>query len=89
MGATKFSGHETFTLGYDWMTKVVRFVEKNPQLFSSDGAIVTLGVGKNIVRSIKHWTLSTHILEEDSSVKDNRGRYLHAAPLGAAFFGEG
>jgi len=71
----KFSGHETFTLRYGWLTKAVAAVKSDPEIFSRDDAMVSLGVGKNMVRSIRHWSTSLGIVEEDDTVTNNRGRY--------------
>lgn len=59
----KFSGHETFTFRYGWLKKAVDGISV-PNLFTRDDAIVTLGVGKNMVKSIKFWAMATRIIEE-------------------------
>ena len=40
-------------------------VEHDPEVFSADEAMVVLGVGKNMVKSIRHWGLATRIVEVD------------------------
>ena len=50
----KFSGHQTFVIRYGWVEKGYRFV-KSGLNFNSDNAIVDLGVGKNMVESIRYW----------------------------------
>jgi hypothetical protein len=84
----RFSGHETFTLRYGWLTKAVAAVRADPGVFSRDDAMVTLGVGKNMVRSIRHWSTSLGIIEEDDTVPNNRGRYLRVSHLGERLFAE-
>ncbi|WP_051654796.1 DUF4007 family protein [Persephonella sp. IF05-L8] len=59
-----FSGHETFPFRYGWLKKGYDAVLKNPKVFSSPDAIVELGVGKNMVNSIKYWGLATQIFEK-------------------------
>ena len=59
-----FAGHETFVFRYAWLTKAVEAVQTDSQIFSRDDAIV-LGVGKNMVRSIRHWGLATEVLQEE------------------------
>jgi epsilon-lactone hydrolase len=57
----KFSGHETFACRYAWLPKALQAVESNPRIFSDeDQAMVELGVGKNMVRSIRFWVLHLH-----------------------------
>lgn len=53
----RISGHETFPCRYTWLPKAVRGLRENPKLFSDEvDAMVTLGVGKNMVRSIRFWS---------------------------------
>jgi hypothetical protein len=59
-----FSGHETFPFRYPWLKKGFDAVRQAPYVFLSDEAITTLGVGKNMVRSIRHWCLTAGVLEE-------------------------
>jgi len=60
----QFSGHETFPFRYPWLKKGFDAVLSDAGVFTRDDAITTLGVGKNMVRSIRHWCLAAGILEE-------------------------
>ena len=60
-------------------------VQKNAGIFSSDQAMVVLGVGKNMVQSIRHWCLTTRVLEPED--KDQRSTRLKITPLGDMLFG--
>src|SRR5512137_787068 len=81
-----FAGHETFPFRYTWLRKALDFVAQDPEAFGRDDAMVQLGVGKNMVRSMRHWALACRVLEEDSSVANNRGRSLRATPFGLQLF---
>jgi hypothetical protein len=59
-----FGGHEKFPFRYSWLKKGIDAAIKDPTIFSHDQALVQLGVGKNMVRSIRHWCLATNLLEE-------------------------
>lgn len=59
----KFSGHQTFTFRYGWLEKGVRGVNEYPDLFFRDDALVSLGVGKNMVESIRHWCQVAQLIE--------------------------
>ena len=83
-----FSGHETFTLRYGWLKKAMDAVSEDPNVFSRDDALVRLGVGKNMVRSIRHWGLATGLIEEDCNFVNNRGRHLRPSELGAYVFAD-
>jgi len=73
-----FSGHETFPFRYPWLKKGFDAVRENPGVFLRDDALVTLGVGKNMVRSIRHWCLTAGVLEESW----NGSGYLRPTELG-------
>ncbi|MDD2228723.1 MAG: DUF4007 family protein [Candidatus Cloacimonetes bacterium] len=61
----KFSGHQTFVIRYGWIEKGYRFV-KTGLNFNSDDAIVDLGVGKNMVESIRYWGEMTGLIENSA-----------------------
>ena len=58
----KFSGHQTFAFRHGWLEKGVDLIRTNPHGFLDDDAIVKLGVGKNMVDSIKYWCVQTGLL---------------------------
>jgi len=56
----RISGHESFAFRYTWLPKAVRGLSTEPRLFADEErAMVDLGVGKNMVRSIRFWSLAT------------------------------
>lgn len=56
----RISGHESFPCRYTWLPKAVRGLDAEPLLFADEErAMVDLGVGKNMVRSIRFWSLAT------------------------------
>ena len=77
-----FSGHQTFPFRYTWLKKGVDAVTENPTVFSSEDASVTLGVGKNMVSSIRHWCSVARLIKADNH---QRGR-LVPTELGKAIF---
>jgi hypothetical protein len=68
-----FSGRETFVFRYGWLKKAVDAVLQDSEAFNREDAMVNLGVGKNMVRSMRHWSLATRVVEE---VVGTRGRQL-------------
>lgn len=60
-----FSGHESFPFRYPWLKKGFDAVCADGNVFLHDDAVTTLGVGKNMVRSIRHWCLTAGVLEEN------------------------
>ncbi len=77
----RFSGHQTFAFRYGWLEKEVKAVAASPEIFSADDAIVQLGVGKNMVESIRHWGLVAQMLEETPDPADSKKRVLKPSNL--------
>ena len=77
-----FSGHQTFVFRYPWLKKGVDALAKDPTVFRADDAIVRLGVGKNMVEAIRHWTLATGVVAEGDPVDGGRTKPLHVSELG-------
>lgn len=59
-----FGGHEKFVFRHGWLKKGFDGVRTDPLIFTHDEALIKLGVGKNMVRSIRHWCLATMLVEE-------------------------
>jgi hypothetical protein len=73
-----FSGHESFPLRYSWLRKGYLALDEDDTLFSQDDALVRLGVGKNMVRAIRHWGLAARLWKE---VEGSRGRRIQVTAL--------
>jgi hypothetical protein len=62
--AFKFSGHETFPCRYAWLPKAYGAIAADAEAFANeDDAMINLGVGKNMVRSIRFWVQAAGIAE--------------------------
>lgn len=70
-----FSGHESFICKQFWLKKGVDFVSNKDNSFAQDQAVVTLGVGKNMVRAIRFWLKAFGITNGDDEL-NKIGRYL-------------
>jgi hypothetical protein len=77
-----FGRHETFILRYSWLTKGFQAIQSNPLIFLDDNATVELGVGKNMVSSIKYWLRAVKLIKERPE-----GGY-ESTELGEQIFGE-
>ena len=78
----RFSGHQSFALRNTWLTKGVLASAQNPRIFSEPDALVILGVGKNMVESIRYWCQATQMVED---VPGTRGA-CQPSPWGQCFF---
>ncbi len=77
-----FGRHETFILRYSWLTKGYQAIQSNPLIFSDDNATVELGVGKNMVSSIKYWLQAVKLIK----VRKEGG--YESTKLGEKIFGD-
>ena len=60
----RFSGHETFPCRYGWLPKAARAIDATPELFiNEDDAMISLGIGKNMVRALRFWVETTGIAQ--------------------------
>ena len=77
----QFSGHETFPLRQLWLHKAWDLVanSSDAQPFALDDAVVRLGVGKNMVSSIRYWATACQVITETGD------RYT-TRPLGDMLF---
>lgn len=72
-----FARHETFHPRFGWLKKGFDLANKDPEIFLRDDAPVRLGVGKNMVRSIRYWCKAFKVLEEDSSTQFGKELLSH------------
>lgn len=71
----KFARHETFPFREGWMAKVFRKIsEGQHDVFTRDDAIEQLGIGSNMVRSLRFWMQATGLTFENKAI--GKGQYL-------------
>jgi Protein of unknown function (DUF4007) len=61
----RFSGHESFSCRYAWLPKAAQAIDYDNTILTparEDDAMVALGVGKNMVRSIRFWATAADII---------------------------
>jgi hypothetical protein len=63
-----FARHETFHPRFSWLKKGFDQAQADPEAFIHSDAHVRLGVGKNMVRSIRYWCHAFKVLQDDTSV---------------------
>lgn len=79
---TAFGRHETFALRFGWITKGFRALKKNSEVFTSDTATIELGVGKNMVASIRYWLGACQIIDPVKLVPTSVGNLVFDAKGG-------
>lgn len=64
-----FTGHNTFYLREGWLQKGLIEIKKNPEIFQANKlieAIDSLGIGSNMVKSLKYWLQYFDLIEEET-----------------------
>ena len=86
-----FSGHQAFPFRYTWLKKGIDAVDEdsgNPTIFTDDSATITLGVGKNMVRSIHHWCQVARLIKLGDGVDLNHRRRFVPTDFGNSIFAD-
>lgn len=82
-----FSRHETFHPRFGWIKKGFDCTCRDKKVFMKDDATTILGVGKNMVRSIRYWCLAFKVLE-DVQEKGGKVREIHPTSFGTKLLAE-
>lgn len=60
----RIKGHESFYIREGWLRKGLKHVEKDESFFGRDDAIDLLGIGNNMVKSIRYWLQACELTTE-------------------------
>lgn len=82
-GKATFGRHESFPLRFGWIAKGLAAIRDRPTALSHDDATVALGVGKNMVLSIRHWLQAARLVRPCE-----KGPGLQASEIAELVFGE-
>ena len=77
----KFRAHETFFIRKGWLSKGMKYVKQTDGMVFIDkenNPMDTLGIGSNMVKSLRYWLLATGLTEENTNGK----RIQTFTPLG-------
>ncbi|CUP17321.1 Uncharacterised protein [Clostridium baratii] len=80
----RIKGHGSFYLREGWITKGLRAVNEDENIFSREDAADILGVGKNMVPAIKYWLNTLELIR--SSYGENRKTIYRLSDLGKLIF---
>ena len=62
----KMKRHESFSIREGWLAKGIRTIKEDSKVFSSTDATDILGIGTNMVKSLKYWMTATCLIEENN-----------------------
>jgi hypothetical protein len=70
-----FSGHESFQCRHLWLKKGYDYVASGKQ-FNNEDAVVQLGVGKNMVSSIRFWMRAFSLIDNNDQLTELANKLL-------------
>ncbi|MHC8515877.1 DUF4007 family protein [Sporosarcina sp. ITBMC105] len=65
-----YNQHQSFYLRDRWLSKAIRNTLKQPSFLYEKDAFEKIGLGKNMVQSLRYWVKATGIMEEDRKSKE-------------------
>lgn len=67
----KFRAHETFFLRKGWLNKGMKYVDRKPNIFvdKDENPMDVLGIGSNMVKSLRYWLQAVGLTEEPRTGK--------------------
>lgn len=63
----KMKRHESFSIREGWLTKGLLAIREDPKVFSSEFPTDVLGIGTNMVKSLKYWLMATNLVNMNKS----------------------
>jgi hypothetical protein len=60
----KFGHHQSFYLRVNWLSKAMKMLEEDSRFFYDEFAFERIGLGKNMVKSLRYWVVATKVMEE-------------------------
>lgn len=60
-----YARHQSFYLRDKWISKGLRAVENSPRFFYQESSPEEIGLGKNMVQSLRFWMLATEVIKEE------------------------
>ncbi|MGB3260514.1 DUF4007 family protein [Paenisporosarcina sp.] len=69
-----YSQHQSFYLRDRWLSKAIKNIQTNNSFFYEKDAFEKVGLGKNMVQSLKHWIIATKLFEEikEETIKSHK-----------------
>ncbi|MGN1399297.1 MAG: DUF4007 family protein [Erysipelotrichaceae bacterium] len=62
----RFKRHESFYLREGWIEKAVNAINEGKIAFTKSDGVKALGIGSNMVKSLRYWLIATQVMDEKS-----------------------
>jgi hypothetical protein len=70
----KFGHHQSFYLRVNWLSKAMKMRNEDPQFFYDEFGFEKIGLGRNMVKSLRYWAVATSVMEE---AKNEERKSIH------------
>lgn len=64
-----YGQHQSFHLRDRWISKALKSVKENSRFFYDDDSFERIGLGKNMVQSLRFWAEATKIVDKSEGKK--------------------
>ncbi|MDE5414181.1 DUF4007 family protein [Alkalihalobacterium chitinilyticum] len=75
-----YGQHQSFYLRDRWLNKAVKHISSDERFFYDKEAFEKIGLGKNMVQSLRFWVVATGVVEE--TYNDERKKTYHLTKFG-------
>lgn len=72
-----YNQHQSFYLRYRWLGKGLRALQKDPRFFFRNDAFEKIGLGKNMVQSLRHWLIAVQAAKLVGKGKNRLMEFTH------------
>ncbi|MFC7370743.1 DUF4007 family protein [Fictibacillus iocasae] len=75
-----YGQHQSFYLRDRWLPKAIKEISSDERFFYNKQAFEKIGLGKNMVQSLRYWAVATNVIEEEFSKE--RQKFHHVTDFG-------
>ncbi|MHC8520850.1 DUF4007 family protein [Rossellomorea sp. H39__3] len=79
-----YGQHQSFYLRDRWLNKAIKHLKQDERFFYDDEAFEKMGLGKNMVKSLRFWVVATGVVEE--KFNEERKKIHLLTPLGEILY---
>lgn len=72
-----YAQHQSFHLRFNWLRKGINMLKKDPRFFHDKEAAEKIGLGKNMVQSLRFWIEATGIAETKIVLEEEKRKTVH------------
>ena len=76
MIALKLKRNESFSIRDGWIDKAINSLISEENIFYKNNGIRILGIGANMVKSLKYWLFASRIIEGKDNALSNFGKLI-------------